>query len=315
MVGAAENGSISSRSKLTGKLSELSLDDIIKLLGAGTVLCYGVGLIVVQLYLLSVGVSDFGLVRTRFILTGVLALLLLVVLIYLGLTGVVAASYARSIWKDNDAEGGRSVSRRAQSVFPVLIFVLGLGLGFTVLNQAGFRYRSPAGDYLLFSIMPVLSVFLGITTLAVFGHFGEQRRRRGLYKSTLMIVLSELTIMVVIFAFVYFDFFANSVFPAIPEQFGGGRPRSVEIVFSGESAAWAHANSLISDGGTQSKPLSLLWETDSLLILRDPADSDSVIQVNRDDVRVIIIDPPDPSLGGILYREENESPIATPDQP
>jgi hypothetical protein len=53
---------------------QLSIEELAKLATAMLVLCYGVGLLVVNAYLLNYGASDFNLFRARFILSGLLVL-------------------------------------------------------------------------------------------------------------------------------------------------------------------------------------------------------------------------------------------------
>lgn len=293
-----------------GRLRDLGLDGVIKLIGAGTVLIYVIGLIVVQLYLLSVGVSDFGMVRTRFILTGALTLLPLLLLAFLVFTAVSLLSFIRSNWK----AGGSIVARVGITLFGPLWFVLCILLGTIFLYDAGVRYKSPTGDYLLFTLVPVLGVVLGLGAIAGFIRFGEPLGTVVINRFTLVTLCAQAVFFSLLAGFLYLDFFANSVFPIVPEQFGGGRPRSVEVVFPEESATWARANGLMSEGDTVTKPLLLLWETDAVIVLRDSADvSDSVIQVNRDDISAVIIDPIDPVPSRFLDLENKETPTATPE--
>ena len=114
-------------------------------------------------------------------------------------------------------------------------------------------------------------------------------------------------------AFVYFDLIASSLFPHVPEQFGGGQPRTVELVFADEAMRWAVGVALLGDeSDTRSNEMQLLWETESSLILRDPsASDDAVFQIERSMVSAVIVDPPDiyPSS---IYRSSDPTPVATP---
>jgi hypothetical protein len=76
----------------------VTLEDAIKVAGAGVAVCYAVGLVVVQLYLISIGVADFSLVQTRYVLTGFFTLLPLLAVVTIGVSVVTicANSAARS---------------------------------------------------------------------------------------------------------------------------------------------------------------------------------------------------------------------------
>lgn len=85
------------------------------------------------------------------------------------------------------------------------------------------------------------------------------------YRTVFMILL--------ISAYIYTVTFAQDIYPLVPEQFGGGEPRQVQILFAKDQADTIKQNGIptCSSGkliSNRSKPLSLLFEGSENYLLR-----------------------------------------------
>lgn len=82
-----------------------------------------------------------------------------------------------------------------------------------------------------------------------------------------------LILLYIFFIYVYLGLFTQVIYPKIPEQFGGGEPRQVRILFAKEQADTIKQNGIptCSSGkflSNWSKPVSLLFEGSEHYLLR-----------------------------------------------
>lgn len=105
--------------------------------------------------------------------------------------------------------------------------------------------------------------------------------------------------------------FARDAYPAIPEQFGGGKPKTVEILASpGSESLVAELGLGAASSGVRSNPVTLVRETENVYVVRADGEVDSqVLQIDRDVVQAVVILLEDKRSDG----EEIASPEATPD--
>lgn len=276
----------------------VALEDGIKLVGAGVAVCYVIGLLVVQLYLASIGVADFTLVQTRYAVTGFFALLPLIAAVFLGVSiaaGIMVARHRR-----RELEQKRLPDTIAIWSLPVMGFVL-VVLLILVLAVSDIDWGASYAPWIILLGMPLVMLmgFLGIPTR------GLLRSKSG-FANVLMATWMFWSFGLL--ALVYHDFIAHSIFPVVPEQLGGGQPRTIELVLSEDGRRrLVDEQVLIDEPESRPLPMQLLWETDHVLVLRDPdARDDTVIQLDRDMVAAFIVDPPNPP------RSPLDAPLPTP---
>jgi hypothetical protein len=177
---------------------------------------YAIGLLAINQYLLQFGVSDFGVLRPRYIGTGLLVIGVVTLAV---LAALVAVAAARSLWK------GPLLGR----LFGILMGS-GLALFYIYLFQELFDITYE--DAFLVTL-PCIFGALGIYSLvraarlseALYGRlFAEQRV---FAMATIMSLASILTL-----ASGYIALLAVSrlILPTVPEQFGGTRPHLVQLV-------------------------------------------------------------------------------------
>jgi hypothetical protein len=102
------------------------------------------------------------------------------------------------------------------------------------------------------------------------------------------------TFMVIAFALVattallYSVLFMLYVYPTIPEQFGGGRPQRVSVLFASDASQDPGEIGLPLEPQKQrlSVPLELVHETDSLYVIRLP--NNQIMRIDKDLVSVVI---------------------------
>lgn len=284
----------------------VSLEDFIRLIGGGTALCYVIGLLVVQFYLYTLGVSDFALIRTRYILTGFFALIPLSVFVLIILLVIVLVQQWGSDPEDRARKTSAPYERPIAGLSDWLVAVI-LGSS-SLLLVSSIEWRFPATDYLLFGSLGVLAA-IGVVGAAVIlwarAMAAQLRDYAGAIQILLMFLIAAFLLVL------YLDFFANSIYPSVPEQIGGGQSRTVELVITEDAIARGLvADMLGSDASGRSDKLDLVWETQAALILQNPnADDDSLLQIDRSLVSMIIIEPPDLTPRSPLLPEIVATPV------
>jgi hypothetical protein len=232
-------------------------------------------------------VVDFSLLRTRFVLTGVLTVTpLLLALIW----GIYAA-----VDIDIFTRAGR-ISRRG------LLFLLGDVAVPFVLYFALFAVVSEnelaasAREAALLSVLCAVVVLILLGTLVAYRAADQRPLNRLFYRGHPVAserlarrfgvpdTVLETTIVAGAAALVllgYIALFGQFVYPTIPEQIGGGRPRPAQLLFaSGGIPAARELGIAVSADAPLSPPLELLWEgEDSLAIGLPGADGRAVVQI------------------------------------
>lgn len=111
----------------------------------------------------------------------------------------------------------------------------------------------------------------------------------------------------------FIDFFASTVYPITPEQFGGGRPKDAQIVLVQESGP---LGAVLGFGPAADAPMvhqvSLLWETDRVYVVKDLAEPDGpIIQIDRDAVSAVVLGA-DPTPTATTEATPAATPLASP---
>lgn len=269
---------------------------------------YVVGLLIVNMYLYQIGMTDFSVLRTRFILTGVLATLPVMVVILIVLEVATTIVGIKTKHRAERARGKRISG--SDLVFHGLVPILALiGTVVLLVTAGGIDFR--------WSLAPVVLFYLALLFLALDSTSknslilsGWARGSDGWQPSRVQKIEVHATTIVLggILAFIYLDTFASTFYPKTPEQFGGGKPKQVQIVLSPESAALGVA---LGFGAATDSPIvrrvDLLWESDKVYVVRDLAKPDGqIIQIDRDAVSAVVLGPE------LVITAHEVTPLASP---
>lgn len=266
-------------------------------------LLFALGLLVTNTYLLQFGLSEFGLLRARFVLTGVLASFPTAMNV-----GCLALAYV--VTRDVNARF-TDRSRRFKDIADTgILLVVGVILPIVVLGvvfrKAEFTDSQVFDALLLWSIgfLPILPFSLVAADRMIRAY--QQRRsslfqletelltppRSSSFKLPLMVSIVLSAIGLLVSGLLYVELFVRHVYPNVPEQFGGGQPHQVQLLFRPDSVAdVARMHIPIEAGATLSEPVTLLWHGNSGLMVRVPYEGeDYVILLDGSQVTAIILE-------------------------
>lgn len=269
-------------------------------------LLFALGLLVTNTYLLQFGLSEFGLLRARFVLTGVLASFPTVVNV-----GCLALAYV--VTRDVNARFANKSRHVKDGADLVILLAIGALLPIVVLGvvfrKAEFTDSQIFDALLLWSIgfLPILPFSLVAADRMIRAY---RHRHTGLFeletellapprssrfKLPLMISIVLSAIGLLISGLLYVELFVRHVYPNVPEQFGGGQPHQVQLLFRPDSVEdVARMHIPIEPGATLSEPVTLLWHGNSGLMVRVMYEGeDYVILLDGSQVTAIILEVDD----------------------
>lgn len=267
----------------------LPAEQLVRNLAAVTAVFYVVGFLTTNAYLYQLGVSDFSLLRTRFVLTGVLTLaplaLALITGVYVALDATV---YVGDLWRIKRAH------------LAVLVDVaIPFALYFLLFSYvAGNEPVVAARDAALLTVICAVIVLALIATLTLYRRSERKPLRRIIYRGdrveyerfterfgvpdavveTLIFILGGILLILT-----YLGIFGVHFYPIIPEQLGGGRPRTAQLLVTANAIPAARELGIdVTEGAPLSGPVQLLWEGEDTLVIRLPAPHQrSVVQLDR----------------------------------
>lgn len=269
--------------------ARLGLEPLVKSLAAITAVFYVVGFLTTNAYLYKLGVSDFSLLRTRFVLTGVLTLIPLALALMGGMYAAVDTAAFGGI--------GRNMSRAslwalADISVPFLLYFL--LFWFVADNDPA----TSARDAALLSAICAVIVAAFLAALALFQRSGRRpvshlvyRRKSVSYERfTGWFGIPDGVVECLVFAvagtlllFAYIGVFGDHFYPMIPEQIGGGRPRVVQLLVAADAVPAVRELGLhVTAEAPVSPPVGLLWEGEQAMIVRLPPPHErTVVQLSR----------------------------------
>lgn len=269
--------------------AKLGLEQLVKSLAAITAVFYVVGFLTTNSYLYKLGVSDFSLLRTRFVLTGVLTTIPLALALMGGIYAAVDTAAFGGI--------GRNMSRAslwalADISVPFLLYFL--LFWFVADNDP----VTSARDAALLSALCAVIVAAFLAALALFQRSGHRpvshlmyRRRSVSYERfTGWFGIPDFVVERLVFAvagtlllFAYIGVFGDHFYPMIPEQIGGGRPRVVQLLVAADAVPAVRELGLyVTAEAPVSPPVALLWEGEQSIIVRlQPPHERTVVQLAR----------------------------------
>ena len=260
-----------------------------RLLAGLTLGLYVLGLLAVNGYLLALGVSDFTLVRARFIYTG----------------AFIASFWAASI------------------IIPAAIFLLlrrrwpGLNratdhrrvflyLALAALSLPGFLLTAAIFALLLDFIAPVSSVVatfgyafvqlliafaLGSCSIWVLNSLRKIAKTGTTWTAPLVDKIAALALLgflLIIALALSVLLFMRNIYPLVPTQFGGGRPSMVQFLFNHDAVAGVKALGIpFTSAGDVSAPVELAYEGNQSYVVR--LSGGAIVQLDKEMTNALII--------------------------
>lgn len=257
-----------------GPAAAIPLDRIARGLALVGAVSYVLGLVVVNTYLLRLGVADFDLLRPRFVATGLVVLLLAVGSL---LPLLIAVVNGEDVWPGRD----RAVTENAGRVGGLVILVLGLpifllaGLWDIGFGRALMLYGFSFG-------VAAVAALLGLTVASrSFTRAWTADQRVG--------GIVSLSVVLALALFFHVGWFARAVYPRIPEQFGGGRPQAATLVIDPALRVDLEELGLgFRDGSEAITDVAVLFEGSDYLLVAAPRGL--TIRVDNDRVLAIRVD-------------------------
>jgi hypothetical protein len=308
-----------------------AMDFIGKALIALGAACYIAGLLVVNIYLRSFGFSDFSLLRTRFVLTGVISLAPLLI-ISTTMFAVLYATAGRHIlgellWGGKLRENRSDViigSISARVVIIVGTFALGTYYVVSGIDISVYGFTSLAGSVAtVFSIAFLMSVTILVFIDAMeryteFVQYSEIGNRSELNKVRNNVVLVSVitVILCTIYTLLYLQYFAANFYPAISAHIGGGKAKWIQLVLHDDKKVAGIGSGLMMDGeSNRTKPVPLLWEGESALLIVLPEQSESgwTVQIDKSLVASVLVQMEQPSARWFVDSSGNANEARFPE--
>ena len=269
--------------------AKMPIETLVRSVAIVGAIFYVLGFLTTNAYLYKLGVSDFSLLRTRFILTGVLTLAPLV----LALIGGIYAAVDIAIYGGDEGLSGRAyLWVLADVALPfALYFVL-----FSVVAEND--VIDSARDAALLSAVCAVIVLATLAALALYrkserrpmSHLVNRGKPVNYDRFTERFGVPNTVVESMIFGvggvvlfLAYIGLFGQYFYPTIPEQLGGGRPRSAQILISADAVQAVRELGLqITEDAPLSPPVELLWEGEESYVIRLPRPHHrAVVQIAR----------------------------------
>jgi hypothetical protein len=252
----------------------LNPESMTKAVAFVAIISYAVGLVIVNTYLQQLGVSDFELLRPRFVTTGLLFLFMLAV-------GAGCPALIVGLWARPEGQKRARVRRGI-----VLVGFLGAPLAlFYALTQN-------EGDSVAFYGM---TAFIGVSTLRPWITRRAWWTRilvlmRGPNHPTDVINSAVGLVLFVVSGTLALLFFSRATYPDIPEQWGGGKPYYARLIVTDDAAAEL-PQLFVKVKGNATEPVRLYFQGSDFYVLSpfsNPGGVKSVV-LSRDDVVGLVI--------------------------
>lgn len=230
-----------------------------------------IGIITTNLYLQQFNFLESSLINPRFIITGFCVIFFPAFSFICFMAGL--SQLEDYIKKISSAKNYliHFFSAIILLLIPVVIFYLYLN------NEARFILRI-IGSFLLYA----LSLFLVTVLLRLPQEINVFNKRKSIFALNHKLIIKSKYVedcrkLIIIYWLVvlciYTPLFAQQIYPKIPEQFGGGEPRQIRILFAKDQADIIKQNGMptCSSGkllSNWSKPVSLLFEGSENYLLR-----------------------------------------------
>lgn len=300
------------------------MERVAKALAGLGIFLYILGLLNVNGYLLSFGITDFSLIRTRFIYTGAL-IVASALLCALPLTlRPIRREFKPGLKREFDKIARREVQstgfqrwrhRATRIMWRLIVAVVWSILAFLVwLVPMGVLYQLYLHQFSLSDIglvtskpedtTPVLARMTAAIMLYGVGLFNAwfivrniRRGRKGAIKAQMngtprAFAFDTGTSIAATFAIaaLYCLIFMTMVYPVVPQQYGGGRPQHVSLLFKDDALYGLQQIRvpLQANAKQVSAPLDLVHEADDIYVARLP--DKRVVRIDKDLVSAVVVE-------------------------
>lgn len=245
------------------------VDTLAKSVAFFAIVFYIIGFLTTNLYLQQLGFSDFSLLKPRFILTGGLVVFSIALICLCVLLGSI--NLFNNFFKDISQETQEFI-RQTKAVRPFLAPVALLMIVAPLIILAGFlsvnNEELNFSQLILNSLKLYLSgLFLGLITLSpwIVKYVKKRRFTLELRDSYILVWIITVLLIYMYFSILYLGIFSKEIYPKVPEQFGGGKPRKVRILFAKDQADMLKQSGIPTCGSDNtssnwSKPVNILFE-------------------------------------------------------
>lgn len=288
-------------------VEKLELDNLTKAAAVLVGSLYVVGVLATNTYLYSLGVTDFSLLKARYIYTGALALFP----IFLSILAPISGMHFFRARSDTEPDKSFALNKWLLRAANWEMLIIGFGLPFAVFLF--FALKPEPGNIIsaveLAMLMYIISFDVAVLgTLAIASTLNKEPRP--FLQQTLFplrnpekinppskvtnappnwITAFGLALFTIInFAF-YLSLFGDIILTKVPEQFGGALPHQAHLLFKLDAVAGARELGIrISDGKLVSEELTILFEGENIVVVR--RSDDHVLQLSKDMLQAVDVD-------------------------
>jgi hypothetical protein len=236
----------------------ITFTSLAPLVGTAAGLVYGLGLLTVNSYLFMFGASDFGLFHARFVLTGLTSLVVLSLcglLPFIGMNLVYGARFELS-----------SKPKVEKTLLGATIFIVAfccLATPVVLLTV----YINLSSVYSLLLILTSMSLVGSIILLFV-PSLQPKRFVTLMTAIHALVPYVALAMIAVTFFGAFVAEFSGHVFPRIPEQLGGARPRPAVLLINHEDVVGVRQLGVPMSGGETSMQIELVFTGEDFVLVR-----------------------------------------------
>jgi preprotein translocase subunit SecG len=277
----------------------LSLDGLTKAILLTVGILYALGLVAVNAFLLRLGITDFELVRPRFIATGLLMVLPMALSFAIP---IFVFPWGKPLIRIDPSRRLRSIGDAGMSVFglgviqvlPLLYYVVFALNAPPQMGEGTFNRFILGLDLWLTALM--VSLLLIFLIAMVSGHWdgllvtlGQKPDTATVAERTKAVGLIGLTVLLLVAFHVWS--FVEAIYPKVPQQFGGGAPVAATLVsdpLAGEVLSALGVSTIGS--GAQRIPASVYLERDDeYVVVLKPGGS--VVRIGKDLIAAVETEP------------------------
>lgn len=273
--------------KLTG-------ETIVKIFAVLAAFCYLIGLLTVNDYLYGLGISDFSSLKPRLIYTGALVLFSIISSLTFSII-VLMEKFNYKLESFKDIKFDR-INLRFFGQILVSSIVGSLISAVVYLAIFGFLYLFEPFEESFISIIFnhvivvwflsfIMCIYLGIIL------FSNASVRNNQVRFSILLFLGFF--FIIGFSY-YLTAFGYHVYPLIPEQFGGGKPKEVELFLKQEAIKDMKEMGIETQASADTQKITILFEGDKnyILKIKEGKNKSEIVQINKDDVRGIKLTRP-----------------------
>lgn len=244
---------------------------------------YAIGLLSVNTYLYSLGVTDHSIIRTHYIFAGLIAVLP----IFFGhLAGAVGFGLRDRLrpWLQKARWLGALKSPRLKGALVEPVGWICIFAPFWLLSDSLCKMVDPSREVGIPAmvecvLLMVVAAFLSCLPKMFVAAWQEQSVF--LKKSALFAILGSLIFVAIP---VYLILFVGVVYSKLPSQFGGGRPQPVRMIFAPSARDSVEALGIsLGSRGESTSSISLLYDSGDFVVLQ--AQDIAVLKLERNAVQ------------------------------